>query len=110
MVVDDRATRRGPRTACAGVSPPRTSGSAFVPGAVRASLGLYNTTADVDALVEGLHAIAAGEYQRAYELEASTGEYLPSGWFPDFGEFFSATRATGPIAEVRTTKYRRASA
>src|SRR5207253_3117880 len=52
-----------------------------VPGAVRASLGLHNTRADVDALVDGLKAIAAGEYQHAYELEAHTGEYVPSGWF-----------------------------
>jgi selenocysteine lyase/cysteine desulfurase len=64
-----------------------------VPGAVRASLGIYNTQADVDALADGLHAIAAGRYQHAYELEAHTGEYVPSGWFPDFGAFFSATRA-----------------
>jgi selenocysteine lyase/cysteine desulfurase len=69
-----------------------------VPGAVRASLGLYNTPADVDALVEGLQAIAAGRYQRAYELETSSGDYMPAGWMPDFGAFFSATRA--PIAPV----------
>src|SRR5207237_3877850 len=64
-----------------------------VPGAVRASLGIYNTQADVDALVDGLHAIAAGRYQHAYELETHTGEYVPTGWFPDFAAFFSATRA-----------------
>jgi selenocysteine lyase/cysteine desulfurase len=81
-----------------------------VPGAVRASLGLYNTEADVDALVDGLQAIASGQYQHAYELEASTGEYVPSGWFPDFGAFFSATRASGPMSEGRMTEYRRASA
>jgi hypothetical protein len=64
-----------------------------VPGAVRASLGLYNTAADVDVLVEGLHAIAAGQYERRYELDARTGEYLPSGWLPQYEAVFSATHA-----------------
>jgi selenocysteine lyase/cysteine desulfurase len=70
-----------------------------VPGAVRASLGLYNTPADIDALVDGLQAIAAGRYQHVYEVETHTGEYIPSGWFPAYGEFFSATRpgAAGPV-------------
>src|SRR5262249_14642964 len=63
-----------------------------VPGAVRASLGLYNTASDVDALVDGLQAIAAGRYQHAYELERSTGDYTPTGWLPAYWEFFSATR------------------
>jgi selenocysteine lyase/cysteine desulfurase len=68
-----------------------------VPGAVRASLGLYNTAEDVDALVEGLQAIAAGRYQRVYELERSTGEYVPSGWLPAYWEFFSATQAKSAV-------------
>lgn len=63
-----------------------------VPGAVRASLGLYNIEADVDALVEGLQAIAAGRYQHAYELDRQTGDYVPAGWLPAYWEFFSATR------------------
>jgi selenocysteine lyase/cysteine desulfurase len=69
-----------------------------VPGAVRASLGLYNTPADVDALVEGLQAIVAGRYQRAYEVDRTTGDYVPSGWLPAYREFFSATRAPATSA------------
>jgi cysteine desulfurase/selenocysteine lyase len=64
-----------------------------VPGAVRASLGLYNTAADVDVLVEGLQAIAAGRYARRYELDARSGDYEPSGWLPHHEAFFSATHA-----------------
>ncbi|HEV7666188.1 MAG TPA: aminotransferase class V-fold PLP-dependent enzyme [Chloroflexota bacterium] len=67
----------------------------MVPGAVRASLGLYSTPADVDALVEGLQAIARGDYQRAYEVETHTGEYIPAGWMPDFGAFYSVNRPAG---------------
>lgn len=80
-----------------------------VPGAVRASLGLYNTAADVDVLVEGLHAIAAGQYERTYELEARTGEYVPSGWLPQYEAFFSATHAERRSPRRRMTDSRRAS-
>jgi selenocysteine lyase/cysteine desulfurase len=62
-----------------------------VPGAVRASLGVYSTREDVGALVEGLEAIAAGRYQSAYELDTRTGDYMPSSWMPQFSDFFSAT-------------------
>jgi selenocysteine lyase/cysteine desulfurase len=53
-----------------------------VPGAVRASLGIYNTQAEVDALVAGLRAVAAGEYAGAYEEDPSTGDFVPAG-IPD---------------------------
>jgi hypothetical protein len=60
-----------------------------MPGLVRASFGLYNTIEDVGALIEALHRIARGEYQGQYEQDTATGEYLPDGWTPDFGLFFS---------------------
>jgi hypothetical protein len=63
-----------------------------VPGAVRASLGLYNTAADIDALTEALEAIVAGRYQQAYEIDARTGEYLPVCWRPEFTEFYSPSK------------------
>jgi selenocysteine lyase/cysteine desulfurase len=50
-----------------------------VPGAVRASLGIYNTQAEVDALVTGLRAIAAGEYAGVYEEDPTTGDFQPVG-------------------------------
>lgn len=66
-----------------------------VPGAVRISIGLYNTAADIDVLIEGLQAIAAGRYRHAYELETHSGEFIPAGWMPDYGAFFSAAAAGG---------------
>jgi selenocysteine lyase/cysteine desulfurase len=39
-----------------------------LPGATRASLGLYNTAADVDALVDGLDTVARGAWKGEYDL------------------------------------------
>jgi len=60
-----------------------------MPGMIRASFGLYNTLEDVDALVEALARIAGGQYKGQYSQVKSTGEYLPAGWQPDFGQYFS---------------------
>jgi selenocysteine lyase/cysteine desulfurase len=46
------------------------------PGMVRISLGIYNTTADIDAAVDLLAAIAAGRHGAAYERVSPT-EYGP---------------------------------
>jgi cysteine desulfurase / selenocysteine lyase len=59
-------------------------------GAVRASLGLYNSAADVDVLIDGLCAIAAGQIRGRYEMQPSSGEYEPNGWQPRYADFFSA--------------------
>jgi cysteine desulfurase/selenocysteine lyase len=40
-----------------------------LPGATRASLGLYNTAADLDALVEGVDAIARGAWKGRYDMD-----------------------------------------
>ncbi len=56
-----------------------------VPGAVRASLGLYNTTADVDALVGALHNIAVGDLRTSYTQYHGDGSYAPQGGEPDYG-------------------------
>jgi selenocysteine lyase/cysteine desulfurase len=61
------------------------------PGAVRASLGLYNTADDVDALVRALRAIAAGKIAGDYIEDRATGDYVPAG--PD-----AATAAFDPAA------------
>jgi cysteine desulfurase / selenocysteine lyase len=54
----------------------------FVPGAVRASVGLYTTREDIDVLVEGVRAIAAGRYQRVYEQDTASGEFFPRDFDP----------------------------
>jgi cysteine desulfurase / selenocysteine lyase len=60
-----------------------------MPGLIRASFGLYNTTDEVDALIEALTCIAHGEYGGQYTQEKASGEYKPLGWQPDFGRYFA---------------------
>jgi len=50
-----------------------------IPGAVRASVGLYNDETDVDALCDCLRRILAGDYQGKYEMCKETGNFVPSG-------------------------------
>jgi selenocysteine lyase/cysteine desulfurase len=69
-----------------------------MPGLIRASFGLYNTTDDVDALVDALLNISQGRYQGNYRQEIATGEYLPVDWAPDYEQFFSH-RSTLPLSE-----------
>jgi cysteine desulfurase / selenocysteine lyase len=60
-----------------------------IPGLVRASLGLYNTPADVDALVEALICIVNKNYQGNYTQNLVTGDFIPEGWQPQFDEILS---------------------
>ena len=50
------------------------------PGMVRVSLAAYNTSEDVDALVEMLHRIIRHEYEGAYEQAPESGDYRPVGY------------------------------
>ena len=59
-----------------------------IPGLVRLSFGLYNTLAEVDAVVDALTKIANDEYEGEYVQDISTGEFTPQGWEPAFGEYF----------------------
>ncbi|MCB2178821.1 aminotransferase class V-fold PLP-dependent enzyme [bacterium] len=60
-----------------------------MPGLIRASFGLYNTLDDVDAFVEALKKISAGEYQGEYDQDTASGEFHPRGWEPAFSSYFS---------------------
>jgi selenocysteine lyase/cysteine desulfurase len=60
-----------------------------MPGLVRASFGLYNTVAEVDALAEALAAIARGEYRGEYIQDRITGDFRPRGWGPELGGYFA---------------------
>lgn len=55
-----------------------------VPGAVRASLGIHNTEAEMETLVEAVSRIAQKQWQGDYEQDEATGEYLPRGFRFDF--------------------------
>lgn len=60
-----------------------------MPGLIRASFGLYNTTEEVDILVEALRRIALGEYQGTYTQNVASGEFTPQDWDPAFEQYFS---------------------
>ncbi|HET9017785.1 MAG TPA: aminotransferase class V-fold PLP-dependent enzyme [Thermomicrobiaceae bacterium] len=60
-----------------------------IPGGVRASIGIYNTTDDIDLLVDALTHIVQGSYRGTYRLDRPSGDYEPEGyalqpteWFP----------------------------
>ncbi len=50
-----------------------------IPGAVRASVGIYNDESDIDALCNCLERIAAGSYSGQYKMCKETGNYMPVG-------------------------------
>ncbi len=60
-----------------------------MPGLVRISFGLYNTKDEIDVLIEALNCIARGEYRGKYTQNASTGEFHPQGWAPEFDKYFA---------------------
>lgn len=49
-------------------------------GAVRASLGLQNTQAEADRLVNALTEIATEGPHGTYRVDERTGDYVPEGW------------------------------
>jgi selenocysteine lyase/cysteine desulfurase len=60
-----------------------------LPGMVRASLGCYNTEADIDALADMLEIIARGAYRGKYLLDRRSGAYRAEGFTPDFRKYFA---------------------
>jgi selenocysteine lyase/cysteine desulfurase len=59
------------------------------PGLVRVSFGLYNSTNEIDELIESLFHILRGDYAGNYLQDPASGEYFPEGWDPEFDRFFS---------------------
>ncbi len=60
-----------------------------MPGLVRVSFGIYNTTAEIDILAESLSQIVAGHYTGHYTQDKVSGEYHPEGWDFEPGKYFS---------------------
>jgi hypothetical protein len=55
-----------------------------VPGAVRASLGIHNTSQDIVTLIEAVSWIARQQWQGVYHQDRSTGEFIPQDFKFDF--------------------------
>lgn len=60
-----------------------------MPGLVRISFGLYNTTDEIDSLLVAISRILNGEYQGDYTADLASGEYHPADWSPDFSNYFT---------------------
>jgi selenocysteine lyase/cysteine desulfurase len=60
-----------------------------MPGLVRVSFGIYNTTEEIDVLVEALTNIAAGNYKGEYIQDPVSGEYKIAGWNFDPDQYFT---------------------
>jgi selenocysteine lyase/cysteine desulfurase len=58
-----------------------------MPGMIRMSFGCYNNFDDIDRLLEMLERIAAGDYQGDYQLDISSGEYLPANFEEPIAEY-----------------------
>ena len=65
-----------------------------MPGLIRASLGCYNNSEDIDRLVEMLERINSGDYQGDYRQIKSTGEFVPVGYEEPLAEHFLLERTT----------------
>jgi cysteine desulfurase / selenocysteine lyase len=60
-----------------------------MPGLVRASLGCYNTEADIDTLADMLERIVRKEYKGTYVQDRASGTYRAKGFSPHFEKYFS---------------------
>ncbi len=63
-----------------------------MPGMVRASFGCYNTTDDIDKLIDMLSRIQRKDYQGDYEQETRSGEFVPKNYVEPHEEYFRFSR------------------
>jgi selenocysteine lyase/cysteine desulfurase len=59
-----------------------------LPGAVRISIGAYNSPRDIETLGKALDAIATGRIRGEYILDRASGAYHPTGMNHDFSQYF----------------------
>ena len=59
-----------------------------LPGAVRASFGMYNNTQEIDHFINVLTKIVSDDYQGKYILDRQRGEYHPAGYSPKLHDYF----------------------
>ncbi len=62
---------------------------ANMPGLVRVSFGFYNTEEEIDTLADALDTISRRSWKGDYVQDCASGEFEPTGWRPDWDEFFS---------------------
>jgi len=60
-----------------------------LPGTVRISFGIYNTTEEIDILCDALRAIVMGNYRNGYFLNKERGEYYRDDIDERFERYFS---------------------
>ncbi len=59
-----------------------------VPGTIRMSFGIYNTTKEIDRFIEMIKKIVAGDYDKNYVLNKEKGEYTNPRLQFKFEEYF----------------------
>ena len=62
---------------------------ANMPGLIRISFGLYNTTDEIDALIYSIKEIQKGNFKGDYLQNKRTGEFYPRDWKVDYKKYFS---------------------
>lgn len=59
-----------------------------VPGTVRMSFGIYNTTDEIDWFIEMINKIVNGDYFKEYQLDKEKGSYKPKGYSYNFEDYY----------------------
>jgi selenocysteine lyase/cysteine desulfurase len=78
----------------------------LIPGLVRISLGLYNTQADIDTLIEALQAIVRGEHGE-YAVDKPTGMYQPVNQTDNFSAYFRIGDNSTPKGKTKISAVRK---
>jgi cysteine desulfurase/selenocysteine lyase len=60
-----------------------------LPGAVRASFGLYNSIPEIDRFIEILKKVVNGKYEGKYILNKKEGAYYPEGYVQNFQNYLT---------------------
>lgn len=60
-----------------------------LPGAIRASFGIYNTKEEIDEFINVLKTIINREYKGKYIIDRKSGSYYPENFKVDYSKYFS---------------------
>lgn len=59
-----------------------------IPGTIRMSFGIYNTTDEIDRFVDMVKKIVAGDYHKEYVINKEKGEYTPTGFEFNYEDYY----------------------